>query len=56
MDELKKNIRRAGFTQIQIAELIKIKPSTLTSYLNRYNPMPEEIKIKIEEILNKKLS
>lgn len=51
MDELKKNIRRAGFTQLEIAEMIDIKPSTLTSYLNRYNPMPDDVKVKIEEIL-----
>lgn len=48
---LKIDIRRAGYTQIQIANQVGIKPPTLASYLNGYTPMPDEVREAIENIL-----
>lgn len=52
MEEIKKNIRKAGFTQIQIAKVLGMKYSTLASYLNGYNPAPDGLEDEINKIIN----
>lgn len=49
--ELKSNIRKAGFTQKEIAIQLNVTYSTLSSWLNGFAPLPVQMKMKIHDII-----
>lgn len=51
-NELKKRIRRAGITQKDISQRLKVPYSTVSSWLNGFAPLPENIRQKIEQMIN----
>lgn len=51
MEELKKRIKKAGLSIKEVSKRLKIPYSTLNSYLNEFNPIPEYIMEKIEVII-----
>lgn len=55
MQELKRKIAMSGITRKELAKKIGVPYGTLTGYLNDFVPMPEHIKIAIEEVLKNNL-
>jgi transcriptional regulator with XRE-family HTH domain len=51
MKELKLRIRKTGMTQKEFCEKVGVKYQAMNSYLNGFNPMPEHVRLAIEDVL-----
>ena len=44
-------LARRGLTQVQLAQKLKIKPSTFSSWIREINPAPERFREDLEDAL-----